>query len=247
VTETESTNDDLLMLARQGAPEGIVIVADHQRAGRGRLDRTWQAPPGSSLLMSILLRPPLAPPDAHLASTAVACAALEACVDIAGAEPVLKWPNDLIVVADDGAVLGKLAGILAESVVEANQLRGVVVGIGLNVNWPADLPADLDGIAIALNHVVGHEVEREDVLIAFLRRLDYWVGELAEAHGRGRLVKRYRELCGTLGATVRIELPADSFVGEATGITDAGHLVVTLDDGSTREVIAGDVVHVRPA
>jgi BirA family biotin operon repressor/biotin-[acetyl-CoA-carboxylase] ligase len=246
VIETESTNDDLLTLARHGAPDGTVIVADHQRAGRGRLDRTWQAPPASSLLMSILLRPELTPAEAHLVSTAVACAAVEACADIAGVTTTLKWPNDLIVVADDGSVRGKLAGILAESIVEHDELQAVVVGLGLNVNWPAELPAELDGIAIALNHVVGHEVDREDLLIAMLQRLDQWAGQLDDPAGRSRLVDRYRELCSTLGATVRIALRGESFHGTATDITDAGHLVVTLDDGSTREVIAGDVVHVRP-
>jgi BirA family biotin operon repressor/biotin-[acetyl-CoA-carboxylase] ligase len=247
VTETESTNDDVLALARSGAPDGIVIVADHQRAGRGRLDRTWEAPPGSSLLLSVLVRPALSPADAHLVSTATACAAVEACEAIAGVTPALKWPNDLIVMADDGAVRGKVAGILAESIVEAGQLRAVVVGMGLNVNWPADLPADLVGIAIALNHVVGGDIDREDLLIAFLERLDRWADQLADVDRRGRLVARYRELCRTIGASVRIELPTDSFAGTATDITDAGHLVVTLDDGSTRHVVAGDVVHVRPA
>src|SRR3954452_9552408 len=101
VAETESTNDDLLRLARDGAPEGIVLVAEHQRSGRGRLDRTWHAPPGSSLLISILMRPALAPADAHLVSTAVACAAVEACAGSATADARLKWPNDRVVVGAD--------------------------------------------------------------------------------------------------------------------------------------------------
>ncbi len=244
VAETESTNDDLLRLAREGAPEGIVLVADHQRAGRGRLDRTWQAPGGSSLLMSILLRPALAPVDAHLVSTAVACAAVEACTEVSGAEPRLKWPNDLVVVGDDGALGGKLAGILAESIVEDDQLRAVVVGIGINVNWPPDLPADLQGIAVALNHVVGHDVDREDLLLAFVQRLDEWRGALDDPAGRERLVDRYRQLCVTLGATVRVELHDSSFTGRAVDITPEGHLLVD-EGGVQREVVAGDVVHVR--
>jgi BirA family biotin operon repressor/biotin-[acetyl-CoA-carboxylase] ligase len=244
VAETDSTNDDLLQLARAGAPEGIVLVAEHQRAGRGRLDRTWQAPAGSSLLMSILLRPTLPPVDAHLVSTAVACAAVEACTEVTGAEPRLKWPNDLVVVGDDGALQGKLAGILAESIVEDHQLRAVVVGIGINVNWPPDLPADLEGIAVALNHVVGHEVDREDLLVAFVQRLDGWRGALDDAAGRERLVDRYRRLCMTLGAIVRVELHDTSFTGRALDITSEGHLLVD-DGGAPHEVIAGDVVHVR--
>jgi BirA family biotin operon repressor/biotin-[acetyl-CoA-carboxylase] ligase len=244
VTETQSTNDDLLRLAREGAPEGVVLVADHQRAGRGRLDRTWQAPAGSSLLISILLRPALAPADAHLASTAVACAAVEACTEVAAAEPRLKWPNDLVVVDGNRVVQGKLAGILAESIIDDDQLRAVVVGIGINVNWPPELPADLRGIATALNHVVGRHVDREDLLLAFVQRFNGWRDALDDVAGRGRLVDRYRQLCVTIGASVRVDLHDGSFTGEAVDISPEGHLLVEAE-GVQREVMAGDVVHVR--
>lgn len=244
VSETESTNDDVLAEARNGAPEGVVLVADHQRAGRGRLDRTWQAPPQSSLLVSILMRPALTPVDAHLAATAVACAAVEGCADVAGVDLRLKWPNDLVVVDREGMVTGKLAGVLAESIVEEGQLRAVVVGIGINVNWPADLPPDLAGIAVALNHLLGHEVDREDVLVAVLRRLETWRAALDAADGRERLVDRYRQLCVTLGATVQVDLQGRSFAGQAVDITPEGHLVVDAE-GERREVVAGDVVQVR--
>jgi BirA family biotin operon repressor/biotin-[acetyl-CoA-carboxylase] ligase len=244
VSETESTNDDLLELARRGSSDGVVLVADHQRAGRGRLDRSWQAPPGSSLLVSILMRPELAPTDAHLVSTAVACAAVEGCADVAGVDVRLKWPNDLVVLDHEGEVRAKLGGVLAESLVEEDQLRAVVVGIGINVNWPADLPPELADIAIALNHLVGRDIDREDVLVAFLRRLEVWRSELDHREGRGRLVDRYRELCVTLGATVRVDLFDASYTGRAVDVTAEGHLVVD-HDGERREVVAGDVVHVR--
>lgn len=250
VDETASTNDDLLRLARQGAPEGIVVIADHQSAGRGRLDRTWQAPAGSSLLVSVLVRPDLVVDQAHLTATAVGVAAIEACIDVAGGaagpELGLKWPNDLVALADDGSVAGKLGGILAESVVEEGRLTAVVVGMGLNVNWPAALPDDLVGIAAALNHRLGSDVDREDLFISFARHLDGWRAALDDAPGRERLVMRYRELCTTLGAQVRVEQPGETFTGRAVDITSAGHLVVD-DRGRRREVVAGDVVHVRPA
>jgi BirA family biotin operon repressor/biotin-[acetyl-CoA-carboxylase] ligase len=242
--ETESTNDDVLALAAAGEPEGVVVVADHQRAGRGRLDRSWYAPPKSSLLLSILLRPDLVPAESHLASTAVACATVDACASIAGVEPALKWPNDLVIV-DDDRVPGKVAGILAESVVEGGRLTAIVVGVGLNVNWPSSLPDDLVGIAVALNHVVGHEIDREDLLIALLQRLEPWRSCLDDASGRSRLVQRYTELCATIGAMVRVDLATDSFRGMAVDITPEGHLVVDTDAGTRREVVAGDVVHVR--
>jgi BirA family biotin operon repressor/biotin-[acetyl-CoA-carboxylase] ligase len=222
----------------------VVVVTDHQRAGRGRLDRAWHAPPASSLLMSILLRPGLETTESHLASTAVACAAVDACASVAGVQPVLKWPNDLLIVAD-GRVRGKVAGILAESVIERGRLTAIVVGLGLNVNWPPALPDELVGIAVALNHVVGREVDREDLLIELLGRLGVWRTCLDDVSGRSKLVHRYRELCGTIGATVRVDLSGESFRGVAVDITSKGHLVVETAAGMRREVVAGDVVHVR--
>ncbi len=101
VDETGSTNADLLSAAAEGAGEGLVLVADHQTAGRGRLDRTWEAPPGSSLLVSVLLRPAVTVDDAFLVMSAAGVAAVDACHDVAGLRPGLKWPNDLVVVAGD--------------------------------------------------------------------------------------------------------------------------------------------------
>ena len=118
VAETGSTNLDLLDEARSGAPEGLVLVADHQTDGRGRLGRTWAAPAGSSLLVSILLRPDLGPDHVFAATMAVGVSAVEACAEVAGLAPALKWPNDLIVVApDDASSVRTLGGMLTESVV----------------------------------------------------------------------------------------------------------------------------------
>src|SRR3954470_17439387 len=119
--ETGSTNADVLELARAGAPEGVVVLAHHQTAGRGRLDRRWEAPPGASLLLSILTRPAehgLADDRLHLVTTAVGVAAAEACREVTGAYVRLKWPNDLVVAVDDQTGPRKLSGLLAETVVE---------------------------------------------------------------------------------------------------------------------------------
>src|ERR1700733_5245320 len=124
-----STNSYLLEQAADGAFEGLVAVADHQWAGRGRLDRRWESPPGSSLLTSILFRPTFDPSELHLCTAAVALAAAEACRRVAGVGAVIKWPNDLLV-GD-----AKLAGVLAEVEFESTSCA-VVVGLGLNVDWP---------------------------------------------------------------------------------------------------------------
>ncbi len=130
----DSTNRYLLDQARRGAPEGLWAVADHQTAGRGRLGRRWEAPPGASLLASVLFRPALEPEDLHLCTALVALAGIDACAEVAGVSPGVQWPNDLVV--DDR----KLAGVLAEADARAPGgppgSRAVVVGIGVNVDWP---------------------------------------------------------------------------------------------------------------
>jgi BirA family biotin operon repressor/biotin-[acetyl-CoA-carboxylase] ligase len=255
VEETGSTNHDLLELAAAGARGGQVLVADHQTAGRGRLDRSWHAPGGGSLLLSVLLRPELPASDAHLLSTAVGISAVEACAELAGVPARLKWPNDLVIDRPDGGSYRKLGGILAESIIEHGAVTAVVVGLGLNVNWPAELPDELREIATALNGLAGHEVDREELLIALLMRLDHWYERVVDPLGTGRdeLMGRARQLSSTLGRRVGVDLGAEQIVGTAVELTDDGELVVDVDlDGvlggaERRTIVAGDVVHLRPA
>jgi BirA family biotin operon repressor/biotin-[acetyl-CoA-carboxylase] ligase len=242
--ETDSTNRVVLDLARGGEPEGAVVVADHQTAGRGRLGRSWQAPPGASLLVTVLLRPTIAVADAHLVTIAAALAAADACAAVAGVRPVLKWPNDLVVERD--GTTRKLAGLLAESVVRAGRVDAVALGMGLNVQWPAELPDDLVPIATALNHEVGHDVDREAVLRGWLDCLDDRYSRLTAPGGTDALLAAYRVACGTLGRAVRVELAGETLHGTALDVTREGHLVVDVD-GTRRVVTAGDVVHLRPA
>lgn len=247
VERTGSTNADLLDAARSGAPEGAVLLAEEQTAGRGRLGRVWSAPAGSSLLCSILLRPSLAPVDAHLATAAVALAARAALAEVAGVAPSLKWPNDLVV--ERQGATRKLAGVLAEAVVAGARLDALVVGIGVNVNWPPELPDELAAIATAANHEAGREVDRVVVLTSMLTHLDAMVDEMANLAGRGALAERYALACTTVGQDVRVELVGEELVGRAVGVTPGGHLLVEVDDGGTpetRQVAAGDVVHLRP-
>lgn len=252
--EIDSTNRYLIEEARHGAPEGVVAVADHQTAGRGRLGRTWVAPPGASLLASILLRPPLALEELHLASVAVSLSAAEACTARTRVTPELKWPNDLLV---EGR---KLAGILAEAVLPRasypsctgpaertpdSDRPAVVVGIGLNVNWPEELPAELSETAVALNHLTGRPVDRIRLLVALLRGLEERRALMDTPEGRRQLASEYRRRCATIGHQVRVQLTDETLTGTATDITDQGHLIVETAV-CLREVTAGDVVHLRP-
>jgi BirA family biotin operon repressor/biotin-[acetyl-CoA-carboxylase] ligase len=233
----DSTNTALLAAGRDGAAEGLVYVADHQTAGRGRLDRRWEAPPGSSLLVSVLLRPSIAPADAHWVTAVVGLAASDACASVAGFAARLKWPNDLVV--DDR----KLGGILAEAVVEGGRVRAVVVGMGLNVNWPTPLPDDLAATATACNLVAGHEVDRDALLGAFLERLAVRYDALDCAS----TLDDVRARSATLGRDVRVELPADRVVvGRAVDLAEDGALLVETRPGEVLRVSVGDVVHLRP-
>lgn len=244
VAETGSTNTDLLALAREGAPEGVVLVTDHQRSGRGRLGRVWEAPPGSSLLVSVLCRPPLPVTRAHLVTVAAALAAVDALADVAGFRPGLKWPNDLVVDTADGT--RKLAGVLAESVVEGDVLEAVVVGMGMNVRWPEPLPPALAATATAVNHVAGRDVAVDDVLASWLGHLAGRYRTLCADSGVAATAAAHRSACSTLGRRVSVELAGASVEGEALDVDDDGHLVVEVA-GSRRSFAVGDVVHLRPA
>ena len=248
-------------------------MADHQTAGRGRLGRRWEAPPGANLLLSVLLRPALDVGQRHLATTAVALAAVDAIGEAREAREArrearerrsggtvgagelavgIKWPNDLV--AADGR---KVAGVLAEADLAPGAPAApagpdlpppVVVGIGINVNWPAtdeDLPVELRGSAASLRQLCGTEIDREALLDALLAALGPRVVALASESGREQLARDLRSGCTTIGETVQVILPGESFVGTALSVTDDGHLVVDVQ-GTRRTVVAGDVVHLRP-
>jgi BirA family biotin operon repressor/biotin-[acetyl-CoA-carboxylase] ligase len=238
-TEIDSTNQYLLERALEGAAAGVVAVADHQHAGRGRLGRHWTAPPGASLLVSVLLRPAIDLARWHLITVTAGIAATEAiatCTDGA-VDARLKWPNDLVVRGR------KIAGLLAET--EAGAL---VVGMGLNVDWP-EVPPELDGIATALNREQGAAARvptRAEMLTVWLRRWNGWLAIAEAPAGAARVRAAVERTSATLGNDVRVELAHESFTGVAKAITDAGHLVVETPTGR-REINSGDVVHLRPS
>jgi BirA family biotin operon repressor/biotin-[acetyl-CoA-carboxylase] ligase len=236
--EIDSTNTYVLAQARQGAAEGLVAVADHQTAGRGRLDRRWESPPGANLLASVLLRPGCEADDLHLCSGAVALAAVDACAEVAGVETVLKWPNDLLVRGS------KVAGVLAEADFDGARLRGVVVGIGLNVAWAG--PAEAGGTCLDDAGGTAQPLDKEVLLDHMLSGLARRRPLLDEEAGRRTLADEVRRRCATLGQRVRVALPDEELTGAASAIDDAGRLVVETGSGR-RLVSAGDVVHLRPA
>ncbi|CAN5219217.1 biotin--[acetyl-CoA-carboxylase] ligase [soil metagenome] len=253
VAETGSTNDDVMALAREGAPEGIVVVAGRQSAGRGRLGRNGTTPAGGSLLASVLMRPPVE--VMGLVTMATAVAAASAVEHVAGFTPGLKWPNDLVVAGDGPAADRKLAGILAEadwpaaSTISAGWRaprpgeRGVVVvGVGLNIDWSGDPPDDLVDSAVAVSQVTGRAVDSSALLTALLVELDGLYRVMASTRDGADVLRRLRAGSATLGRRVRVDLGAESVEGDAVDVSDEGHLVVDTGAGF-RSFAVGDVVH----
>jgi BirA family biotin operon repressor/biotin-[acetyl-CoA-carboxylase] ligase len=216
VAETGSTNDDLLD-GSAARPHRSVLAADHQTAGRGRLDRRWEAAPASNLLVSMLFH--VVPSDPGELVRRVSLAAVDAGRSLAVAGDLrLKWPNDVLL---DGA---KVAGVLAQR----GTTGAVVVGIGVNVGWSPDGAGRL-----------GDHVDRADLLAAILTAYD----ELpADADS---LRARYRDELATLGQRVRAAMPSGDLIGTATDVTLTGQLVVRGDDGGVHQIDVADVTHLR--
>ena len=235
--ELPSTNTALVEEARGGAPEGLVLVADHQTAGRGRLGRTWSAEPGTALLMSVLLRPPLPIAEVPVVLMAAGLAACDGVEAAAGFRPGLKWPNDLVV-GDR-----KLAGLLTEATGGGDP--GIVLGLGINVTAAA-CPAELKGEATSCEEAAGRPVYRGELLVAFLTALESRYSTVLAGGGRDATLTAYRADSATLGRRVRVDLTSGpALEGEATRLAGDGQLVVTDAAGTEHLIHVGDVKHLR--
>lgn len=222
VAETASTNSDLYDQAQQGAPTHTVIAADFQTAGRGRLDRTWEAVRGANLLVSVLFRDSSRPQ--HNFTQIVGLAAVRACEQLVGVRPDLKWPNDLLV---NGR---KLSGLLA-----AGGPDFVVVGIGINVNWAPDGATSLSEIAPDARSYPA------DLLRLLLLNID----ELEQLSIES-LHNLYSASLATIGASVRVERTDRTVLtGRAVGVKHDGRLKIVDEHGMTHLIDTGDIVHLR--
>ncbi|MGC4865028.1 biotin--[acetyl-CoA-carboxylase] ligase [Micromonospora sp. DT53] len=254
--ETGSTNADVAEAARADEPEGLVVVAERQTAGRGRRGRVWQSPARAGIATSVLLRPGEAVPDrGWLPATPTGygwlpllagVALVETVARLAELEATLKWPNDLLV--DDA----KCAGVLAEAVPgrAPDQPPAIVLGIGLNVTLRADeLPVNPTGLpATSLQLAGAVATDRDPLLRALLRAVADWYDRWRSAGGdavASGLRDAYLAVCATIGREVRVLLPnGDSLTGTATGVDPDGQLMVSTPTGA-RTLAAGDVLHLR--
>jgi BirA family biotin operon repressor/biotin-[acetyl-CoA-carboxylase] ligase len=256
VNRTGSTNADLAARARAGEPEGLVLAADHQAAGRGRLGREWEAPPRAGLAVSVLLRPPVDPARWSWLPLLAGVAVVEALTRVCGVPAGLKWPNDVLVPEPvrgrppEQGERRKVCGVLVEAVPGADGgPAAAVLGFGLNVDQDRnELPVPR---ATSLRLAGAATLDRDTVLRACLRALAVRYRRWLDAGGDPRasgVAPAYREACLTLGQEVEVHLPGrEPLRGVAEGVDDDGRLVVATPDGRREATAAGDVVHVRPA
>ena len=233
--ETTSTNDVAEKLARDGVREGVVVFAESQARGRGRLGRTWISPPGKGLWFSVLLRPDL-PPQAVTQLTVAAATALSRAIrQQTDLQVEIKWPNDILVQGR------KAAGILTELSAELDHVKHVVLGIGLNVNLnDADFPPEVRRLAISLKLAAGKPARRAELAAGILRELDRDYRRI----GRGEftaVADEWEEQCTTLGRRVSIRLGDRRVTGRAESLDEDGALQLRTDHGHLERITGGDV------
>jgi len=233
-----STNDEAAALARRGAPEWTLVVADEQTSGRGRAGRAWLTPPGSAIALTILLRPRALPPEAAMGWSALGALAVVEALEAQGADAQIKWPNDVLLGGK------KVAGVLAEASWSGEALDYLVVGVGVNVT-PASLPdgARLDYPSTYVEAAVGHSIDRHALLADILERVWRWyprVGsaELVEAWER-RLAFRGREVW------ITDEAGSNTHRGVVEGLLPDGRLVLRTGQGPVL-LLRAEGCHLRP-
>lgn len=234
--ETSSTNDRAAAFAERGAPQGTMVVAAAQTAGRGRLGRTWYSPPGAGLYASVIFRSTAAAPFLTLLAGVAVADGIRAATGL-GLE--IKWPNDVVTPRRPGAPPRKVAGILAEASSSAAGLQYVVLGFGINVQ-PAAYPPELGDRASSLEAELGRSVDMFAVLAAVLVELAAGLAPLERGDSRS-LLERWRELAPSVrGAAVECESPSGRVRGVASGVADDGALLVRID-GRTERIVSGEV------
>lgn len=229
----DSTNRVALRLAREGAAEGTVVLADSQTAGRGRLNRSWQSPAGTNLYFSVILRPTVAPPDAAQITLLAGVAVAEAVSSVCHAGVGIKWPNDVRIRGR------KVCGILTEMRIEGEEVA-VIVGIGLNVNIrKEDFDAGHKDTATSLREETGRDQSREELFVLLCERLEQWYGAFLK-DGFAAVRAGWLLWSEMAGKRVRILFRDEAQEGIVAGIDRDGALLISDGRGELRRITAGD-------
>jgi BirA family biotin operon repressor/biotin-[acetyl-CoA-carboxylase] ligase len=233
--ETNSTNDVAEKLARDGVKEGVVVFAESQTRGRGRLGRKWLSPPRKGLWFSVLLRPDLRPQAATQLTVVAATALLRAIREQTGLIPEIKWPNDILIGGR------KVAGVLTELSAELDHVKHLILGIGVDVNLiVSEFPADLRKLATSLKIEAGRHIQRASLAAAILRELDRDY-ERIRAHRFQEIADEWEQHCATLGRRVSIQIGERILQGHAEALDEDGALLLRTQHGRLERIIGGDV------
>lgn len=235
--ETDTTNNRARELALEGAPEGILVVAEKQTAGRGRRGKVWESPLGTGIWMSLVLRPQIMPAEASVLTLLCGLATAEAIEAETGLSAGIKWPNDILI---NGK---KAVGILTEMDCEMSEVHFVIPGIGINVNT-ASFPPEIADIATSLYLECGKTVSRRRLVHKVLERLEEHYETFLRTGSFTAMLEDYRKHCITLGKEVHV-LGREPFFAEALDITPEGELLVRRADNGKEEVVFSGEVSIR--
>jgi len=235
--EVGSTNDIAFELARQGSPEGTVVIADCQTEGRGRLQRKWISPRGINLYISVIFRPLVKSSDGQL-FTLIASIALSETINALGLESKIKWPNDLLIKGK------KVAGILTEMQSMEDMVDFLVVGIGLNLNMSREMMqmemAVIAEAATSVKELLCRDVDTTEITANLIFNLEKWYQEFNNK-GNNYIINEWKKRWGDFGRRVHVDFDDSVVEGVAFDINDKGFLLIKKDDGTIERVISGDV------
>lgn len=232
--ETDSTNNQAKKLGEQGREHGTLVIAETQTSGKGRRGRSWVSPAQGNIYMTILLKPDIEPAQAPMMTLVMAHSAALAIRETTGLEAQIKWPNDVVVERK------KVCGILTEMSAEIDYVNHVVIGIGINTNMP-EIPKELQAKATTLAKEKGRPVERARLAAAVINRFEKDYDIYMESKDLSNFKDSYNQMLVNAGREVSIQEAGREYCGQALGINDSGELLVKKEDGSIRQIFAGEV------
>lgn len=231
--EIDSTNSEAKRLAEQGASDGTLITANSQSAGKGRRGRVWESPIGSTISMSLVLRPDIAPSKASMLTLVMAISVAKAIEKVSGLDTQIKWPNDIIIHKK------KVCGILTEMSAEMSGIRYVIIGCGINTG-SIDFPPELEDKATSLL-LEGKTVMRASLVAEVLSCFEEEYERFLRTGNLSPLLEEYNSRLVNIGKEVKILDPLQEYQAVSEGINESGELIVTKEDGTKQEIFAGEV------
>lgn len=236
----DSSNNLAKKIANEGCEDGMIVVAEEQGAGKGRLSRGWISPHAKGIWFSVVLKPPFLPEEAPKCTLMSAVAVVKAINKIPGVKAAIKWPNDILLLGK------KLVGILTEMSAEFGHINYVVIGIGINTNaTPEDYPEEVRPLAVSIADAATAPFTRVELLADILKNMEE-LYEKVLVEGFKPVLEEWKQYSCTLGQEVKVIAPDKTYLGTAIDIDEEGLLMVRKEDGIVEKVVAGDV-SIRPA